>query len=119
MNDLINPDYTGVLSINYTCDDKPNGVMFAQETYSSKHDERYELLTQAGGLWLRVKTSAESDIALFGRGNHGPWEYYGPLENAAKSQGYIQNPEVNMSYEYSHNSGNGPIYVYIPICTVD
>ena len=113
--DLINPDFTGVLSINYTRDDKPNGLMFAQETSSDKQDERYEQLTETGGLWLRVKLSAESDNALLGRGNHGPWEYYGPLESAAKSKGYIQNPDIDMSFEYSHNSGNGPIYVYIPI----
>ena len=112
-NDLINPDYTGVLSINYTRNDKPSGVMFAQETYSDKQDKRYELFTQAEGLWLRVKVSAESDNALLGRGNNGLYEYYGPLESAAKSNGYIQSPDMNMSYEYM--SGEGPNYVYIPI----
>jgi len=119
--DLINPDYTAGLSINYARDDKPCGLMVAQETYSNKQDDKYELFTETSGLWLRVQASPESDNALFGRSNHGMWEYFAgddaPLQSAAKSNGYIQNPDVDMVFEYYNNSGNGPNYVYIPIRT--
>ncbi|MCL2373283.1 MAG: hypothetical protein FWC78_07755 [Defluviitaleaceae bacterium] len=117
--DLINPDYAAGISMNYARDDKPCGMMVAQETYSSEQDGRYELFTETAGLWLRVQINEESDNALFGRGNHGMWEYYAeddaPIQSAAKSGGYIQNPDVDIVFEYYHNSWNGPNYVYIPI----
>jgi len=119
--DLINPDYTAGLSINYARDDKPCGMMVAQETYSGEQDDRYELFTAAAGLWLRVQVSEESDNALFGRSNYGMWEYYAeddaPLHSAAKSNGYVQNPDVDIVFDYYTNSGDGPNYVYIPIRT--
>ena len=117
--ELINPDYSGGLSINYARDDKPCGLMMAQETYTDKQDERYELLTQAGGLWLRVQINEQSDNVLFGRSNHGMWEYFAgeeaPLQSAAKSNGYIQNPDIHIVVEYWCNTGNGANYAYIPI----
>ena len=119
--DLINPNYTGGISINYARDDKPCGLMVAQETYSNEQDDRYELFAETAGLWLRVQVSEESDNALFGRGNHGMWEYYAeddaPLHSAAKSNGYIQNPDVDIVFDYYTNSGNAPNYVYIPVRT--
>jgi hypothetical protein len=59
--ELINPDYGAALSINYNYDEQPCGIMFAQETYSDKQDERYEMFTQPGGLWLRIAVSDETD----------------------------------------------------------
>ena len=43
------------------------------------------------------------------------WEYFAgdeaPLQSAAKSNGYIQNPDVDIVFEYYNNSWNGPNYV--------
>ena len=117
--DLINPGWSASVSINYSCDDKPCGIMFAQETYSDKQDERYDLITQPGGLWLRVKGSEENDTALLGRQNYGLWEYFDILRDAAKENGYMQNPEIHIVVEYHcHAEYNNPPhtnYAYIPI----
>ena len=69
--ELINPDWSASLSIDYGNANKPSGIMFAQETYSNKQDKLYNLLTQPKGLWLRVSVTAESDKLLLGRNNHG------------------------------------------------
>ena len=61
----MNPDWSAALSINY-CVDKPCGIMFAQETYSDKQDERYDLFTQPGGLWLRIRNDRNA-AALLGK----------------------------------------------------
>jgi len=118
--ELINPAWSASISINYSCDNKPSGIMFAQETYSEEQDTQYELLTQPGGLWLRARGSEESDITLLGRKNHGIWEYFGILEAAAKENGFIQNPNVDIQVEYHcHAEYNLPThtsYAYIPIC---
>lgn len=64
--DLVHPDWSAALSINYGNDNKPCGLMFAQETYSDKQDERYDLFIQTGGLWLRFRwsTSAMPSMAI-------------------------------------------------------
>ena len=62
--DLINPDWSASLSINYGWNEKPSGIMFAQETYSKKQDERYDLFTQPGGLWLRVLNNKNAAVLL-------------------------------------------------------
>lgn len=114
-HELINPDYSASLSINYGCDDKPCALMFAQETYSDKQDERYELFTQPGGLWLRVCESDAADTAFFGRKNHGLWEYFGELKSAAEENGYKENPDIPVSVEYYSQTGVGSHYAYLPI----
>jgi hypothetical protein len=121
-NDLINPDWSASLSINYYTGDKPSGIMFAQETYSEKQDERYDLITQPKGLWLRLLNNRNA-VALLGKENAAPYEYYAEsqiMQNAAKENGYIQNPNVQIRVEYScHAEYNTPPhrnYVYIPIC---
>ena len=47
----VNPDWSAALSINYNFDEKPCGIMFANESYSDKQDGRYDQFTQPGGLW--------------------------------------------------------------------
>ena len=113
--DLINPDYSAALSINYNYDEQPCGIMFAQETYSDKQDERYDLFTQPGGLWLRIAVTKETDAALLGRDNHGLYEYFGKLSNAAKENGYKQNREIRVEVEYNCHAGTSSSYAYIPI----
>ncbi len=115
----MNPDWSASLSINYNCDEKPCGIMFANESYSNNQDERYDLLTQPGGLWLRIRVCEETDVALLGRQSHGVFEYFGILECAAQENGYIQNPDINIEIEYHcHAEYNIPphtAFAYIPI----
>jgi len=117
--DLINPDWSASLSINYRRDDRPCGLMFAQETYSRKQDKRYELLVQPGGLWLRIHITEETDAALLGRKNYGLYEYFAgdtaPLQSAARENGYKQNPDVDIQIEYGRHTGPSLSYAYIPI----
>ena len=61
-NDLINPGYGASISVNYECDEKPCGLMFAEETYTDKQDGRFDLFTQPGGLWLRIHITDETDM---------------------------------------------------------
>jgi len=120
--ELINPDWSAAISINYDVNDKPSGIMFAQETYSDKQDERYNLFTQPGGLWLRLLNNKNA-AALLGKENPAPYEYYADtqiMQNVAKENGYIQNPNIHVCVEYScHAEYNTPphrSYAYIPIC---
>ncbi|HML48751.1 MAG TPA: hypothetical protein PKE04_18575 [Clostridia bacterium] len=118
--ELINPDWGAALSINYDCGDKPCGIMFAQETYTSDQDGRYELFTQPGGLWLRIRNDKNA-AALLGKESAAPYEYFAGqvLQNAAKENGYEQNPEVHVQVEYHcHAEYETPphtSYAYIPI----
>ena len=114
-NELINPNYSAALSINYRNNDKPNGLMFAQETYSDKQDERYDLFVQPTGLWLRLCNNKDTDTALLGRENHGSWEYFGILNTVAEENNYKQNPDIYVEIEYYCHTGTGANYVYIPI----
>lgn len=116
---LANPDWSASLSINYGNDSKPCGLMFAQETDSDEQDERYDLFTQPGGLWLRVSITAKTDYTLLGRSSHGAWEYFGVLDTAAEENGYMQNPNIDVQVEYHcHAEYGSPAclsYAYIPI----
>jgi len=67
IKDKINPDWGAALSINYCYDDKPCGVMFANEAYSAEQDERFDLFTQPGGLWLRVGNDGNAAMLLLGK----------------------------------------------------
>ena len=117
--DLVHPDWSAALSINYGNDNKPCGLMFAQETYSDKQDERYDLLIQPGGLWLRVSITAETDNALLGRSSNGAWEYFGVLEAAAEENGYKQDPDIPVQVEYQCHAEYGNLthtnYAYIAV----
>jgi len=127
IKDKINPDWSAAISINYTCDDKPCGIMFANETYSDKQDERFVVLTQPGGLWLRIRNEKNAASLLLGKDTAEPWEYFGgeqaPLQNAAKENGYLQNPDVHMQIEYHCHAEYGAPehsnYAYIPIIRAD
>jgi len=119
-NGLINPGYGAALSINYGCDDKPCGLMFAEETQSDKQDGRYDLFTQPGGLWLRLYITDDADAALLGRKNHGLWEYFAKdvLKNAAEENGYKINPDIDIAVEYNHHDGDNANYLYVPVLAV-
>lgn len=125
-NELINPDWSASLSIHYSCNDKPRGIMFAQETYSEKQDERYDLFRQPGGLWLRVASTPQAAAVLLGRETAEPYEYFAgeqaPLQRAADANGYTQNPDVPVQVEYhchadAHNEPHRN-YAYIPVRNV-
>ena len=122
-NDVLDTDYGAALSINYRSNDKPCGLMFGKETYSDKQDERFELFTQPGGLWLRLTINEENDIALLGQKNDGSHLYFHFLNTAAEENGYKQNPDVDVAVNYDyHPAGDRddtcPNYVYIPIIKV-
>ena len=110
--ELINPDNSAALSINYN-KDKPCGVMFAQETYSQEQDERYDILIQPSSLWLRVCDS-KTAAALLGKEEVGLYEYFGPLYTVAEANGYRQNPGVNLEIEYRCHKTNSA-YAYVPV----
>ena len=119
--DLINPNWSASLWVNYGCSEKPSGQMFAQETYSDRQDKRYEVFTQPGGLWLRVRRSKETSFVLFGSENIDAWDYFksGAMANAAEENGYAINPVVNVRIGYDcHAEYNTPphtCYAYLPI----
>lgn len=119
IKEKINPDWSAALSINYTCNDKPSGIMFANESYTDKQDKRYDIYTQPGGLWLRVKGDDKNARALLDKEKADLHEYFAALRNAAKENGYIQNPDVHVEVEYHcHAEYNTPphtCYAYIPI----
>jgi len=116
--DLINSNWGAALSINYNISDKPKGVMFAQETYSDKQDERYELFLQPGGLWLRVKNDTKNAATFFGRESYGTFEYFGVLYEAAKENGYTKNPNINIEVEYGSTTPKSD-WAYVPIIKKD
>ena len=120
--ELINPDWSASLSINYKRGDKPCGIMFAQETYTDRQDERYDLFTQPGGLWMRIRNDSTAASRLLGKDKAEPYEYFaeaGILQKAAEENGYIQNPDVYVEVEYHcHAEYATPYhtnYAYIPI----
>jgi len=119
--ELVMPDWSASLSINYSNESQPNGLMFAQETASDEQDERYELVTQPGGLWLRICCNKEANLAFFGDENTEIWRYFADdvLQEAAKENGYQENPDVHVQVEYHcHAEYETPphrCYAYIPI----
>jgi len=119
--ELICPDWSAAISINFDCGDKPSGIMFAQETYSENQDGSYDLFTQMGGLWLRMLNN-ENAARLLGKQNPAPYEYFAEsqiMQCAAKENGFRQNSGVHVQIEYScHAEYNTPPhknYAYIPI----
>lgn len=120
--DLIHPDWSAALSINYGCEEQPNGLMFAQETYSDKQDKRYDLLTQPSGLWLRICCDKEANTAFFGEENTEIWCYFADqiLQKAAEENGYKENPDVYIQLEYHCHADHGiDSYAYIPIIEIN
>jgi hypothetical protein len=113
--DRINPDWSGALSINYCLPEQPRGLMFAQEVEHSQQDERYQLLTQPAGLWMKLQHSAEAEEKLFSRPVNGLYEYFGQLKEAAAANNYVQNFEIPMEIEYHDHTGSGAGFAYIPI----
>ena len=115
----INTNWSASLSINYNCDDLPCGIMFANETYTDVQDARYDVVTQPGGMWLRVKGDDRHAKALLGKETAELYEFFDALRNAARETGYIQNPDVHVEVEYHcHAEYNTPphtCYAYIPV----
>ena len=122
IKDKINPDWGAALSINYCYDDKPCGVMFANEAYSAEQDERFDLFTQPGSLWLRALNDKKHAKALRGKKKIHPYELFGPLKRAAEANGYMQNPDVRVEVEYhchaEYDKRRPRNYAYIPICAI-
>lgn len=119
---LINPDWSASISINYKRDDKPCGIMFAQETNTGKQDERYEVFTQPGGLWLRIRNDTTASSRLLGKERAAPYEYFAEaaiLKKAAEENGYMQNHDIPVEIEYHCHAeyGNPPHtnYAYIAV----
>ena len=88
--------------------------MFAQETFSAEQDERYDLFTQPGGLWLRILNDKNA-ATLLGKDSAEPYEWFELLRNAAKENGYLQNPNIHVEVEYYSNTPVYTTFVYIPI----
>jgi len=61
----VNPDYSACLNINFSTSEKPCGMMYACEFYPDQQHEKFDLFTQPGGLWLRVRND-EKAAALCG-----------------------------------------------------
>jgi len=116
--ELINPDWSASISINYDCDDKPCGIMFSQETYSDKQDKRYDILIQPSGLWLRILNNKKA-ATLLNKENPAPYEYFNIMKSIAEKNGYMVNNDVNLKVEYHcHAEYNNPPhrnYAYIPV----
>lgn len=118
---LIRPDWSAALSINYDWDGAPNGLMFAQEVDSADQDPRYELFTQPGGLWLRLRNGPAA-AGLLGKERADLYEYFAQeqvLQKAAAQNGYRENPDVHVQVEYNchaeYGSPDPSSYAYIPI----
>lgn len=117
---LIHPDWSAALLINYERADRPCGILLAQETYTPDQDARYDLFTQPGGLWLRLRNDKKA-AALLGRESADPYAYIagGILRNVAKENGYAQNPCVPVQVAYHcHAEYKTPPhtnYAYIPV----
>lgn len=111
--ELINPDCSAALSFHYNCTDKPCGIMFAQETYSDKQDERYDLYKMPASLFVRMQQSTEAE-KLLGREIQGVWELFGIIkEQMMPEYGYKFNDAVPEIEYYNNKNGTG--YAYVPI----
>jgi len=118
--ELMCPDWSAALSINYTCDDMPCGIMFGNEVYSDRQNGGFDLFTQPGGLWLRVRDGRRATHKLLGKKKiEGLFEYFSALRAAAGANGYQQNPGVPVQVEYHCHAQYGKrhhtSYAYIPI----
>ena len=124
----INPDWSAALSINYTRDDAPCGILFGNECQSSEQDERFDVFTQPGGLWLRVRNDKKAKKLIkrekwFRKKICEPYKLFAgesaPLQCAARANGYMQNPNVHIQVEYhchaEYDTPSHTNYAYIPI----
>ena len=116
---LMRPDWSAALSINYCCDEKPCGILFGNETLSDKQDGRFDVFTQPGGLWLRVRNTKKAARRLLRKKKAEPYELFGQARAAAEANGYMQNPDVLVEVEYychaEYDKKNHANYAYIAI----
>lgn len=122
---LMRPGWSASLSINYRCADKPCGILFGNETYSDRQDERFDVFTQPGGLWLRVRNDKKAARRLLRKRKAAPFEYFAEaqvLQKAAEENGYRQNTDVHVQVEYHCHAEYGKRrhtnYAYIPVVEV-
>lgn len=119
--ELINPAWSAAIWVNYGSVDQSRGLMFAQETYSDIQDARYEVLKQPAGLWLRLRHSKETSLALFGGESIDAWDYFscGEMSRASEANGYIVRPDVPLRIGYNCHQEYGALpytcYAYLPI----
>ena len=129
IREKVNPDWSAALSIHYGCGDQPRGMMFGNESFTADQDERYDVLVQPGGLWLRVRNDAGAAQALLGREQAEPSAYFAlemtkeqrntkqepgnggscegdahiaesVLQKVAGEHGYMPHPDVPIQIEY-------------------
>lgn len=113
-HEIIHPDCSAALSIHYTCDDKPCGLMFAQESYSEKQDKRYDVYKSPASLFIRVQQSPDVE-KLSGRQIEGPWELFSIIkEQVMPEYGYTLNADKVPEIEY-YNHKDGVCYAYVPV----
>jgi hypothetical protein len=113
--ELINPDWSAAISIDYWQGEAaPCGMMFGQETYSDKQDERYDLYKIPASLFIRVQNNAEA-AKFFGRDIQGTWELFGVIkEQVMPKYGYKFNENGAQEIEYA-NHKDGIQYAYVPV----
>jgi len=111
----MNPDWSAGISINYSlCGKAPRGMFFAQETWSAEQDSRYDLFTQPGGLYLRLRQDKYAK-KLLGKKHFDSGELYAAMAGAAARHGY-KRAEDNPIEIYYHDHENGTAeYAYISI----
>jgi len=125
-NALLCPDWSAALSINYTTNAAPCGMMFANETGSADQDSRLDVFKQPAGLWIRVCNTPDVSKALLGKESAEPYEYFAgpdtPLHMAAKENGYAPHPSIHVQVEYYCHAAYGtesPIsFAYTPVILV-
>jgi len=110
---LMRPDWSASLSINYCRDDKPCGILFGNETWSDKQDGRFDVFTQPGGLWLRVNNTKRTARRLLRKRKAEAYQFFGQARAAAEANGYMQNPDVPVEIEYYFKNHSN--YAYIPV----
>ena len=110
----MHPDWSAGISINYCLGGKaPRGMLFAQETWSSKQDDRYDMFTQPAGLYLRLRLDKHAE-KLLGK-HYGDADMYGLLEKTAMRHGYRRaqgNPIDIFYHDHEHHTAK---YAIIPV----
>ena len=106
--------------IEFEIVERPEVLWVGCLDYAVNHQN--ELLTQPGGMWLRVRRSKEISSILFGRESIDGWDYFacGELKKAIEVNGYFANPDSHIWVAYDcHAEYSTPphtCYAYLPVC---
>lgn len=113
--DCINPDWDALIRVNYFKNQEPLGAMYAQEINSSEEqDERYDIFTQPGGLYMKIFNDTKA-AALLGKEQCDNWDLILYIaETAAPENGYRLRENTDLAVEY-HNYTTDEYYVYVPV----